>query len=113
MQVVIDQCRSLRFLGPRLDFLPQTFQETDIRTQFVLRSSSGRGADDESTLAVFAFAEDDALQTLPLFLRGNLSRHTSVIDRRHVDEKAAWQGDMAGNGRAPFSARLLVRSGRY
>jgi len=43
----------------------------------------------------------------PFFFVLDAPRHTDVIDRRHVDEKTAGQGDMAGDARALAGDRVL------
>src|SRR5262249_35993480 len=65
------------------------------------------GADDESAGRVLAFAIDDALQTLALFLRADLARDTVVIHGRHVDQVASGKSDVTGDARALFANGFL------
>ena len=103
VQVVIDQRRAFAVVGAGLDLGPQTFQEANIGAQLFFGCALRGGADDESAVAVFALADDDALQPLALFFGSNLARHAGVIDRRHVDQEAAGQGDVAGDAGALFA----------
>ena len=50
---------------------------------------------------------NDALQPLALFFGSNLARNAGVIHRRHVDQEAARQRDVAGDARAFLADRLL------
>ena len=65
------------------------------------------GAHDESAGPVLAFAVDDALQPLALFLGADLARDADVVHGRHVDQEAAGQRDMAGDARALLADGLL------
>src|SRR6185295_1844778 len=100
VQIVIDQGRRLAVFGPGLDLFPQAFEEADVSPKFLFIGALGRGPNDESAVTVFAFALDNPLQTLALFIGRNLARNAGVVHRRHVDQKAARKGDVAGNARA-------------
>src|SRR6202034_2486563 len=65
------------------------------------------GANDEAAVAVLALAYDDALQSLPLFVGGNLARNSGVVHRRHVNQEAPGQRDVASNARAFLGDGLL------
>ncbi len=107
VEVVIDQRRRLAVLGAGLDLGPQMFQEADVGAQIFFLDVGGGGANDESAQAVFALAGDDALQALALLVGGDLARDADVVDRRHVDQEAAGQRDVAGDARALLADGLL------
>ena len=107
VEIVIDQRGRLRAFGAILDVLPQAFQEADVGAEFLFAGALRGGADDEASVAVLALAEDDALQALALFFGRNLARHAGVIHRRHVDQEAAGQRDVAGDARAFLADGLL------
>ena len=58
-------------------------------------------------MSVIALAHDDPLQPLALFLRSDFARDSGVIHRRHVDQEAAGQRDVAGDARAFLADRFL------
>ncbi len=58
-------------------------------------------------MTVFALALDDALQPLPFFFGSNLARHAGVIHRRHVDQEATGQRDVAGDASALLADRFF------
>src|SRR6185437_8754610 len=58
-------------------------------------------------MPVFALADDDPLQALAFFFRTDLPRDARVIDRRHVNQEASRQRDVAGNARAFFADWLF------
>jgi len=57
---VVDERRSLGLFGARLDLVPQIFQEADVGAEILFRGSGRGRADNESALAVFALADDNA-----------------------------------------------------
>src|SRR5947209_8439207 len=73
VQVVVDQRRGLRLLGPAPDLVPQIDQEADIRAQIVFIRPCRSGADDESAVGLAALAQRDTLEALALFFRSNLA----------------------------------------
>ena len=103
VQVVVDQGRSFRFFGTSLDFVPEILQEADVGAEVFFGGAGSGGAHDETALAVFAFADNDALQALALFVGRDLARDAGVVDGRHVDEEAARQCDVAGDASALFA----------
>src|SRR5580658_4513320 len=107
VEVVIDQRGRLGAFGAGLDVVPQALEEADVGAEFFFAGALGGGADDEASVTVFAFAEDDALQALALFLGGNFARNAGVVHRRHVDQEAAGQRDVAGDARALLTNGLL------
>src|SRR5271155_5812187 len=46
-------------------------------------------------------------QTRALFRGSDLARHAGVIQRRHIDQEAPGQRDVAGDARAFFAQRFL------
>ena len=100
---MIDQQRRLVIVGAGLDLGPEPLQEADIGAQFVFGCALGGGADNESAVAVFALADDDALQPLTLLFGSDFARDAGVVDGGHVDQEAAGQRDVAGDPR-PFLA---------
>src|ERR1700728_2063112 len=107
IEIVINQRRRLGSFGTRLDVVPQTFQEANIGAQLFFRRILSGGANDEAAVAVLALAYDDALQSLPLFVGGNLARNSGVVHRRHVNQEAPGQRDVASNARAFLGDGLL------
>ena len=43
------------------------------------------------------FADQDSLEPLALLVGVDLARNTNVVHRRHEDEEASWQGNVAGD----------------
>ncbi len=107
VEVVIDQRRRLAGFGAGLDLGPQMLQEADVGAQLVFLDVGGGGADDEAAQTVLALAGNDALQALALFVGVDLARDADMIDRRHVDQEAARQRDVAGDARALLADGLL------
>ncbi len=104
---MINQCRGLGSLGAALNVVPQTLQEANVGPQFVFTGVLRRGADDEAALAIIALAHHDALQPLPLLIRCDLARNSSVVHRRHIHQEPARQRDVAGDARAFLADGLL------
>src|SRR5581483_3755434 len=107
VQVVVDESGSLAALGAVLDLGPEIEQETNVSAEIIFTSSRGSRADDESAGAVRVLGKDDALQPLALFVAGNLARDADVIHRRHINQKASRQRDVAGDAGALFADGLL------
>ena len=107
VQVVIDQGRRLAVLCAVLDLSPQMFKETNVGAQFVFLDIGRCRSNDEAAQSVLALAGNDALETLALFFRIDLARHTDVIHRRHVHQEPPRQRDMAGNARPFLGDRLF------
>ena len=57
--------------------------------------------------AVRPLADQNALQPLALFVGRDLARDADVVDRRHVDQEASRQRDVAGDARALLADGLL------
>ena len=68
VQVVIDERRRFAALRARLDFVPEIFQEAYVSAQFLITRTGCCRTHDESAAAIFAFALNDVLQSLPLIL---------------------------------------------
>ena len=107
VEVVIDQRRRLAVLGAVLDLGPQMLQEADVGAQIFFLDVGRGGANDEAAQPVLALAGDDALQALALFVGGDLARDADVIHRRHVNQEASGQRDVAGDARALLADGLL------
>ena len=104
---MINQRGRLAVLRARADLVPQSFQEADVGAELVLCGALSGGTHDESTVTVFTLALNDALQPQALFVGSDLARDASVIHRRHVDEEASRQRDVAGDARALLADRLF------
>ena len=107
VQIVIDQRRRLRSIRTLLDLIPQADQEAQVRAQLLFARVLCRRANDKAAGGLAFFADQNALQPLPLFVRPDLARHSDVVDRRHEDQKASGQRDVAGDARALLRDRLL------
>src|SRR5579863_1224253 len=68
VEIVVNQCRRLGSLRAILDVLPQALQKSDVRAKLLFARALSSRADNESSVAILALAQDDPLQTLPLFL---------------------------------------------
>jgi hypothetical protein len=73
VQIVIDKCRRFRCIGTLLDLGPKTDEEANVGPKIVLAGPICRGADDKSTTHGSLFADQDALEALPLVIRGNFA----------------------------------------
>ena len=93
---MIDQGWPFAVVSAGFDFGPEIFQETNVGAQLFFGCALRGGAYDEAAVSVFAFADDDPLQALALFLGRDFSRHARMIHRGHVDQEAAGQCDVAG-----------------
>jgi hypothetical protein len=58
-------------------------------------------------LTVPFLADQDALETLALLVGGDLTRHADMVHRRHEDQEAARERDVAGDARTLLGNRLL------
>ena len=87
----------LGVVGALLDFVPQVNQEAQVGAEFFFRCALGGGAHDESARSFAALVGKNAFQTLTFFVRSDFAADADVGDRRHEDQEAAGQGDMAGD----------------
>ena len=86
--------RAALYLGPQID------EEANIGAKLLFARSGSGGANDEATVRVSFFADQDALEALALLVRADLARYANMIDRRHIHQKAARQRNVAGDARA-------------
>ena len=107
VQIVVDERRWLRAFGAILDVLPQALQEADVGAELFFAGALRGRADNEAAVAVFALAQNDPLQALALFVRGDLARDTGMVHGRHVDQEPALQRDVTGDARAFLADGLL------
>src|SRR5205085_11309862 len=108
VEVLMRHRRRLRAVGLLANIGPGSQQVTHIVVQLLLGVAGAGGARDEAARAALALAQtaDNALQANALLIAGNLARHADVIDRRHVNQIAARQGDVRGDARALLGNRL-------
>ena len=107
VEIVVDQRRRLGAVRARLDLAPQVDEEAEIGPQFILAGALGRGPDDESALRVTLFADQNALQALPLLVGLDLAADADVADRGHKDQETPRKRDVAGDARALLGDGLL------
>src|SRR4029077_14871149 len=107
VQVAMQKRRGFALFGAGFDFLPRAHQKFDVSFHFVGGGACGGGTDDESAASLALGFIDEMAQASAIFGGSDLARHAGVIERRHVDEIAAGESDMACNPRAFFTQRLL------
>ena len=101
------QRRRLSLFALLLDFVPGLSQELDVGADFIIRGAARGSTYDESAgIATLGLADQPA-QPAAILHRRDFPRHADVIDRRHINKKAAGQGHMARDARALFPQRLL------
>jgi hypothetical protein len=90
-----------------LDFIPGLAEEVDVGADFVVGGFACRGSNDEAAgIGVAGFA-DQAAEARAIFRGDNLARNAGVMNRWHVDEETARQGDVAGDACAFFAEGFL------
>ena len=82
-------------------------QEAQIGAELFFRRAFGRGADNESARGFAALVHQNPLEAMALFVGGDLAADAHVRDRRHEDQEAAGQRDVAGDARALLGDGLL------
>ena len=68
---------------------------------------AGGGANDETSATLALRFVDEMAQTRAIFGGSDFARDAGVIERRHVDEIAAGQSDVARDARAFLAERLF------
>ena len=86
---------------------PEIMEEYHVGLQLFFRFAIAGSANDKAAGDAGTMRLQNFLQAQALFIGGNLARDTDVIDRRHVHEEAAGQGDMRGDAGAFLAERLL------
>ncbi len=96
----MDRRRCGRLLRATFDLLPQFGEVAEVGAELLLFALLAGGAYDEAARRLRADALQQVLEADALFLVLDPARDADVIDRRHVDEEAPGQGDMAGDAGA-------------
>src|SRR5437868_7202866 len=107
VEVVVDQSRRLAFVRAMTDLVPQIQEKANVGAQVFFTGAAGCRAHNETALPVLVLALNDALQAQALFFRRNLSRHAIMVHRRHINQKASRQRDMAGDARSLLADGFL------
>src|ERR1700739_2560648 len=97
----MEERRGFALLGAGFDFLPRAHQEFDVGFYFFSGGAPSGGANDESASTLTLGFVDEMAQAGAIFSGSDFARDAGVIERRHVDEIAAGQGDVARDAR-PF-----------
>src|SRR5436190_5858855 len=96
--------------------LPRTKQVLRIGVQISFAGADSCGADDKPADRGFLFRVnllDQLAQSRAFGVRLNLARYTEMFHRRHVNQKAAWQGDVRGYASALFGDRFFGNLHQY
>ena len=107
IEIAMQQRGRLARLGLRANFLPGAAEEFDVGANLLFGRAFGGGAHDEAAGEGALGFGDQVAQARALLGRGDAARDADVVDRGHVDQEAAGQGDVAGDARALFAQRLL------
>src|SRR6185312_5427930 len=87
--------------------VPLAGQQANVGLELLVAGAGAGGADNEAAGQVLAVFEDQALQPGPLLVAGDLARDPDVMHRRHVDQVAARQRQVAGDARDLLAQGLL------
>src|SRR6266851_1467205 len=107
IEVTMEKRGGLALFALLLDFVPRFAEEFDIGANFLVGGAAGGGANDEAARIGVAGFADKAAKPRTIFRGDNFARYPGVMDRGHVDQEAARQGDVAGDARALLAERLL------
>src|SRR5579859_3930283 len=89
-----------------LDVIPGFSEELDVSANFVVGGAAGCGSNDEAAWKSAARFADQTAETRAIFRASDFARHADVVDRRHVDEEAARESDVAGDACALLAERF-------
>src|ERR1700722_8548728 len=98
---------SFALLGTRFDFGPGACEEFHVCANFFRRGAGSGGAPDKPASRGSLGVVHQMAQTRALFCRSDFARHAGVVQRRHVNQIAAGQSDVAGDACALFAQRLF------
>ena len=101
--VMVQQGRRGTAFGPVANVEPLVVKEQHVSANVFFADSLARCSHDETARHAGAVRLNDLSQANAFLVGGNLPGYTDVIHRRHVDQKAARQGNMRGDAGA-FSA---------
>src|SRR5258706_8927972 len=90
-----------------LDVVPGCAEELDVSANFVVGGAAGCGSNDEAAGESAARFADKTAETRAIFRAVNFPRDADVVNRRHIDEEAARESDVAGNARALLAEGFL------
>ena len=107
VQVAVEQGRRAALLGGGANGVPGAAEKFDVGANFVVACAAGRRANDKSAGKCSLRFGHHAAQARAVFGGADAPRHADVIHRRHVDQIAAGQRDVAGDARAFFAQRFL------
>src|SRR5580704_9637691 len=103
----MEQRGRFALLAALLDFVPGLAEELDVGADFVVGSAASGGSNDEATRIDIAGFADETAEARTVFGGNDFARNAGVMNRRHVDEEAAWESDVAGDARALFAEGFL------
>ena len=107
IQVAVEQGRRAALFGSGANRVPGAPQKFDVRANFVVaRAGSGRADDEAAGKCSLGFVHQ-APQSRAVFGRADAPRDADMIDRRHVDEEAPGQRDVARDARSLFTKRFF------
>ena len=103
----MQNCRRLALVVLVFDLIPGLAEKIDVGTDFFVGRFACCCTHDESAGICAACFADQTPQPRAVFGAGDFARYTDVIDRRHVNQKASRQRDMACDARTLFAERFL------
>ena len=89
------------------DVVPGCAEELDVGANFVVGGAAGCGSNDEAAWKSAARFANEPAETRTIFRAVNFPRDADVVNRRHVDEEAARESDVAGDTRALLAEGFL------
>src|ERR1700731_817384 len=107
VEVAVEQSGRLALLVALLYFVPGLAEELDVGANLVVGGAACGGADDKAPGISAAGFTDETAKPRAIFGGDDFARYPGVMDRRHVDQKAARQGHVAGDPRALLAERRL------
>src|SRR5262249_18238786 len=110
IEIAMDQRRSFRFLRALAQVLPGAQQILRIRPQIFFAGAYARRAHDKAAcrrILIRMNFLNQLSQACALVIRINFARHSQMLNRWHINQKAAWERDVRRYARAFFSDWLL------
>src|SRR5882762_3587549 len=107
IEIAMEKRRCFALLAAFLDFIPGFAEEIDVRANFIIGGAASCGAHDKSSGIAIARLADQTAKPRTVFCGDDLARDARVMDRGHIDQKPAWERDVAGDARAFLAERLL------
>src|SRR5262249_48686903 len=103
----MDQSGSRLLIALVANVRPEVAKKPDVLHKFVLATTFGRSANDETSGQAIAMFMNDSFQSQSFFIRRDLPRYAHVVDCRHVDEISPWKRDVRSDPGAFLSERFL------